>query len=199
MLSRPPHHTGATPAETTRTTGLRLSVIGLAGSGKSTCASIIEELAEQRGRTHTRIKLAAPLYDLQTRVYQTAGAPLRADAQDQVLMEALASALRRIRPESLVDDFLTRLARTRADVVINDDLRDPHVDAVALRGEGFRIVRVTAQPLVREARLAVRGDLTRSDRSTEELDLIEPDAVIDNSGDLAAYRDAVRELIGGWL
>jgi dephospho-CoA kinase len=178
---------------------LRLSVIGLAGSGKSTFASIVETLAEEYGRTHARVKLAKPLYDLQARVYETAGVPLRAGAQDQSLMEALAAALRRIRADSLVDDFLTRLAATHADVVINDDLRDPHVDAVILRRHGFRIVRVTAQPSVRAARLAGRGDLTRSDHSTAELDLIEPEVVMDNSGDITNFSRAIRRLIGGWL
>jgi dephospho-CoA kinase len=178
---------------------LRLSVIGLAGSGKSTFASIVETIAAERGLAHARVKLAKPLYDLQEQVYATAGVPLRADAQDQLLMEALATALRRIRADSLADHFLTRLASVDADVVVNDDLRDPHVDAVILRRHGFRIVRVTAQPSVRAARLGSRGDLTRSDHSTAELDLIEPEAVIDNSRDIAAFDCAARELIGGWL
>jgi len=178
---------------------VRLSVIGLTGSGKSTCASIIEEFAEERGLTHARVKLAKPLYDLQAQVYEIAGVPLPAGAQDQVLMEALAGAMRRIRPDSLADHFLRRLEQTPADVVINDDLRDPHVDAVTLRAHGFRIIRVTTQPELREARLAGRADLSRSDRSTEELDQIEPDAVLGNSGDLASFRAAVRQLVGGWL
>src|SRR5205085_1952070 len=95
---------GVTP----RIGGLRLSVIGLTGSGKSTCASIIEDLATERGLTHTRVKLARPLYDLQAQVYRTAGVTLPPGGQDQLLMEALATAMRRIRAGSLVDDFLRR-------------------------------------------------------------------------------------------
>jgi molybdopterin-guanine dinucleotide biosynthesis protein len=178
---------------------LRLSVIGHAGSGKSTFASFVEEAVDRRGLTRARVKLAKPLYDLQAAVYQTAGVSLSANAQDQVLMESLATALRRIRPESLVDDFLRRLASCAADVVINDDLRDPHIDAVVLRRAGFRIVRVTADDRVRVARLAARGDLSRSDRSTSELDLIKPDAIVDNSGELDEYRRRVDDLVGGWL
>src|SRR5207253_4794770 len=124
-----------------------------------------------------------------------AGVDLPAGAQDQLLMEALASALRRIRAESLADDFITRLARTEADVVINDDLRDPHVDAVALREQGFYVVRVHAPAPVRQARLAARGDVTVSDRSTEGLDQIQADAVIENCSDLASFRSAVRRLV----
>jgi hypothetical protein len=179
--------------------GLRLSVIGLAGSGKSTFASIVADLAAERGLTFARVTLAKPLYDLQAQVYETAGAPLPPGAQDQLLMEALATTMRRLRAESLVDDFLGRLAVTSADVIVNDDLRDPHLDAVVLREHGFRIVRIMAAPAVRATRLARRGDLSRSDRATAELDLIPPAAVLDNSGDLTSYRAAVRRLVEGWL
>ncbi|MFF1463152.1 AAA family ATPase [Streptomyces sp. NPDC058330] len=179
--------------------GLRVSVVGLAGAGKSTCASLIEEYARDKGLAHTRIKLAAPLYDLQDEVYRRAGAVLREGAQDQVLMEALADAMRRIRPDSLVADFTVRLAGTDADLVVNDDLRDPHVDAPALRGHGFRVLRITCDEEVRRQRLAGRGDPSRADRSTREIDLITPDAVIDNGADLDTYRSAVHTLLGSWL
>lgn len=177
---------------------LRLSVIGLTGSGKSTFASLVEEEAARLGRSHARVKLAEPLYHLQRRVYEAAGVPLAPGAQDQELMEALATALRRINARSLVDDFRRRLAATAADVVVNDDLRDPHVDAVVLRREGFRIVRVRAEEPLRQARLAGRADLTRAERSTGELELIEPDVSVDNNDDLAALRRRARDLIGGW-
>ena len=64
------------------------------------------------------------------------------------------------------------LAGTSADVVINDDLRDPHVDAPLLRRHGFRVLRITCDESVRQARLAGRGDPTLADRSTAQLHLI---------------------------
>ncbi|KUN99370.1 AAA family ATPase [Streptomyces caeruleatus] len=179
--------------------GLRISVVGLAGAGKSTCASLIEEFAGDKGLTHTRIKLAEPLYDLQAEVYRRAGGPLADGAQDQILMEALADAMRRIRPDSLAADFTARLTRADADVIVNDDLRDPHVDAPALRGHGFRVLRITCDEELRRERLAGRGDPSRADRSTREIDLITPDAVIDNGAGLDEYRAAVHELLGSWL
>ncbi|WP_069768126.1 AAA family ATPase [Streptomyces sp. LUP30] len=178
---------------------LRIAVVAPAGTGKSTCAGLIAEFAGARGLSHARVKLAAPLYDLQAEVYRRAGAPLAEGAQDQLLMEALADALRRIRPTSLADDFTRRLASAPAQVVVNDDLRDPHVDAPVLRAHGFRVLRVTCDEDVRLKRLAERGDPTRADRSTREIDLITPDAVIDNSGDLDAYRTAVHDLLRSWL
>jgi dephospho-CoA kinase len=178
---------------------LRIAIIGLAGCGKSTTAAMVARYGADAGLSCAAVKLAEPLYALQEQVYLRAGVAIRAGAQDQVLMEALADAMRRIRPASLADDFLARLTRTTADVVINDDLRDPYVDAVVLRDNGFRVLRVTASPEVREQRLAARGDLSRADRSTGELDLIEPDAVLDNSGSLASHRASVHRLIGSWL
>ncbi|WP_175407867.1 hypothetical protein [Streptomyces sp. TRM64462] len=178
---------------------LRVAVVGLAGAGKSTCASLIEEFARDKGLTHARVKLAKPLYDLQEQVYRAAGTSLADGAQDQVLMEALADAMRRIRPASLADDFVRRLADTDAELIVNDDLRDPHVDAPALRAHGFRVLRVTCEEGLRQERLAERGDPSRADRSTRGIDLIEPDGMIDNSAGLDAYRAAVHELLGSWL
>jgi dephospho-CoA kinase len=179
--------------------GLRVSIIGLSGCGKSTCASVIEQIATERGLASTRLKLADPLYRLQAQVYATAGTQITPGAQDQRLMEALAEALRRIRPSSLVDDFAARLAAVSTPVVVNDDLRDPHVDAVLLRKRGFRVVRVTAPEDERQRRLRERGDPSVSDRSTAQLDLIPTDAVIHNDSDLGSYQRAVRALIGAWL
>ncbi|MGW4894274.1 AAA family ATPase [Kitasatospora sp. NPDC004240] len=184
---------------TSKPDSLRVCVVGLAGVGKSTSATLIEEFARAKGLTHARVKLAKPLYDLQEQVYRAAGATLRADAQDQVLMEALADAMRRINPASLADDFTRRLAATDADIVVNDDLRDPHVDARALRAQGFRVLRITCDEELRQSRLDGRDDPTRADRSTREIDLIEPDAVIVNGAGLDEYRTAVHELLGSWL
>ncbi|MCJ0873510.1 hypothetical protein [Streptomyces sp. AP-93] len=178
---------------------LRISVVGLAGAGKSTCATLIEEFARDKGLTHARVKLAKPLYDLQEHVYRTAGGSLHAGAQDQILMEALADAMRRIRPDSLAADFVARLSSVDADLVVNDDLRDPHVDAPALRGHGFKVLRITCDEELRQVRLAGRGDPSRADRSTREIDRIEPDAVIDNGAGLDEYRSAVNQLLGSWL
>lgn len=174
---------------------LRIAVTGHSGSGKSTCAAFLREYAAEQGLSFARIPLARPLYALQERVYATAGAALRAGAQDQVLMEDLAGHLRRINPRALADDFTARLAASGADLVVNDDLRDPFVDAPALRALGFQVVRITCDEGLRLTRIARRADLTRTDGSTGGLGLIEPDVVVDNSGDLAAYRAALRATV----
>lgn len=180
-------------------TQLRVAVIGLAGSGKSTLAGQIEELGLERGLVTERIRLAQPLYDLQGQVYRVAGVPIAPYDQDQSLMEDLADALRRIRKEALLDHFLRSLSSASADIVLNEDLRDPHVDAPALRAAGFKVVRVAAPEPHRVARLAARRDISRSERSTAELDLIEVDARLDNDGDLAELREHAHCLLESWV
>lgn len=180
-------------------TVLRVSVVGLAGVGKSTCASLIAEFAHDQGLSHAVVKLAKPLYDLQEQVYRRSGAALNAGAQDQVLMEHLAEAMRRLRPTSIVDDFLARLDETTADVIVNDDLRDPDHDAPGLTGRGFRILRITCDEDVRQKRLAARGDPSLADRSTRQIDRIPPDAVIENLGSLGEYRDRVHAVLRSWM
>lgn len=180
-------------------TRLRIAIIGLAGCGKSTSASLIQSFAAEQGLSFAVVKLAAPLYRLQSEVYRAAGVELMPGSQDQLLMESLADAMRRIRPDSLARDFLKRLVDCDADVVVNDDLRDPQVDWPALRAEGFRVLRITAAPSVRMARLNTRADITRTDRSTSQLDLIPADAVLDNSGEIADHQAALRQLLRSWL
>ncbi|HEX8742814.1 MAG TPA: hypothetical protein VF712_06755 [Thermoleophilaceae bacterium] len=177
---------------------LRLSVVGLTGSGKSTTTELLKRSLARRGLSVSVVKLADPLYRLQRAVYETAGVAIRPGDQDQVLMEALATQLRRISPTALVDDFMRRLEGTAADVVLNDDLRDTFVDYPALRAAGFRVVRVTAPEDVRLDRLGQRADLTvvANSATTAHIDEIEPDAVIVNDSgqeELAAAVERVLE------
>lgn len=174
----------------------RICLIGHTGAGKSTTAGLLADALAARGRRVEVVKLAEPLYRLQGEVYRVAGRPIEHYAQDQLLLEALATHLRRISASALVDDFVRRLDAVRADVVLNDDLRDPWTDWPALRQLGFRVVRVVASRETRAARLAGRGDVASllDSASTAELDRIEPDELLENEGSLAELRAAVERL-----
>ncbi len=160
----------------------RIVLYGFTGCGKSTSAAILCELARKRGLTVEIVKLAEPLYRLQHAFYAAAGLA-DGGAQDQALLEVIARELRRLSPTSLVDDFLRRLDEATADVVVNDDLRDPYVDYPVLQRDGFRFVRLVCAEDVRRRRLAGRGDLSTvvESATTVELDAIAPDHVVDNS------------------
>lgn len=158
---------------------------GHTGSGKSTTSNLVREYFQSGGYRVQILKLAQPLYDLQSRFYETADVLMGPYDQDQVLLEEIASQLRRISPTSIVDDFLRRLEKLEADIVINDDLRDAHVDYPMLKQWGFRFVRITCSESVRLERLSRRQDVSTviHSNTTAEIDLIEPDVVIDNSID----------------
>ncbi len=175
---------------------IKVVLFGHSGSGKSTTAALLRGSFEERGQSVAVLKLAKPLYDLQKEFYRLVGKELDPDEQDQILLESIASHLRRISPTSLVDDFSRRLALTTADVVINDDLRDPYVDYPALKQLGFRFVRVQSIEGLRRARLAQRSDLTVvfHSQSSAQIDLIQPDFKLDNNGDMDELRRKIADL-----
>jgi thymidylate kinase len=166
----------------------KLCVYGLAGSGKSTASAMIAETLGARGFSVEVVKLAEPLYRLQQHIYETAGRPVPLWTHDNELLRTLATQLRRINPQYLVDDFLRRLdtgAARAADVVLNDDLRDAAVDYPGMAARGFQFLFVSCPDDVRAARLRARGDVTvvADDVTTWGFDRITPDWTIENGSD----------------
>lgn len=163
----------------------KLVFYGLTGSGKSTARDLAVEYFSARGKKVALLKLAQPLYELQSHFYSLAGREIDPYAQDQILLEEIASQLRRIAPSSLADHFMRRLETVSTDIVINDDLRDVTVDYPRLRGAGFRFIRIWCDEAMRLDRLARRNDISvRSHSSTtDRIDEIVFDWKVDNSVD----------------
>ncbi|RQP21738.1 dephospho-CoA kinase [Piscinibacter terrae] len=175
---------------------LKLCLVAPSGSGKSTTAGLMRETFEARGLSVGIVKLAAPLYRLQSMFYAEAGMAIDPDAQDQRLLESVATHLRRIHPESLARRFLLGLADTQADVVINDDLRDDIVDWPALQRAGFIVVKLVARPALRRQRLASRMDPSIVEDSPLDAQMarIRPSYVLTNNGSLDELRSQVEGL-----
>lgn len=173
--------------------GLCLCLVAPSGSGKSTTAQLIRNWLLARGHSVEVVKLAEPLYRIQAMFYAEAGIALTPETQDQKLLESVATHLRTIHARALADGFLRRLAASRADVVINDDLRDDRIDWPALREAGFRVVKVAARAEVRAQRLAERNDLSVVKDSPLDLQMarIEADYVLTNNGSLGALEAQV--------
>jgi dephospho-CoA kinase len=173
---------------------IKLVIYGQSGSGKSTSARIMRNYFEQCGYRVTILKLAQPLYTLQQQFYHIAGQTIDFYSQDQILLEMIAAQLRRISPMSLVNDFLHRLSTIDADVVINDDLRDPYVDYPVLEQHGFRFIRITCQETLRVERLGQRKDLSSVAHSTSTSDIgsIKPHILVDNSGNLEKLQTTIQ-------
>lgn len=174
---------------------LRLCVVGRSGAGKSTFFDIAKQYAAERGLDIVRVKLAEPLYRLQQQVRAAAGVDLPEKRQDQLLMESLAQHLRRLNPRALVAPLVAGLPGRSADLVINDDLRDPFVDLPELLAHGFQVIRIHASDETRARRLGSRGDVSVSDASTVDLDLIPALWTVENEQSLTDFHDRVVALL----
>lgn len=171
------------------------------GSGKSTATRFLREGFEASGLRVDVVKLAEPLYRLQREFYRYTGREIDLYAQDQPLLESIAAHLRGLSPRALVDYFLLRFEASDADVVINDDLRDPHVDWPTMRQAGFRVVGIAIDERTRRERLSRRGNLATStnSRASREVLLIRPDIVLDNNGSLQDLERVAAAVVRGEL
>ncbi|ALK33293.1 dephospho-CoA kinase [Burkholderia plantarii] len=178
--------------------GLRIALVAPSGSGKSTTAALLGQAFEAAGRRVEVLKLATPLYALQRAFYDAACRDVHDGAQDQRLLEQIATELRRIDRQSLVKNFARRLDRCEADIVINDDLRDDATDWPYLRQQGFAIVKIATSPALRAMRLHGRRDLSIVENSPldQQMSRIRADYVVPNNGTLAVLRGHVDALAG---
>jgi cytidine deaminase len=175
---------------------LRVALVAPSGSGKSTVADLLKQHFETQGLSVAIIKLADPLYRLQASFYEVARRRISEKAQNQSLLEQIATSLRRINPASLVEDFGDRLSICTADVVINDDLRDYVTDWPYLREQGFQVVRVVAEPELRRHRLGVRNDPVVVLKSSldRQMERIPANFLLENNGSFETVRLSVEWL-----
>lgn len=180
----------------------KLALYGLAGSGKSTVAASLKTELEERGYSVQVIKLAEPLYRIQSHIYATAGKSIGMWDHDNDVLRTTATWLRRINPDYMADDFVARVEASTACVVINDDMRDTAVDYPRLAGDGFSFVQITCTDDVRAQRLEARGDHTivPDSNATWGYDTICPDYSVDTTTlEPRDLRDQVNTLLTKWL
>lgn len=165
---------------------LRLALVGSSGSGKSTTASLIKNGLEKKGLSVKIEKLATPIYNLQNAYFNEMGVSVPPQSQHQKLMEKIASNLRMMDSNSIVSHLFLRVAESKSDVILTDDLRDKSVDWPALVSKGYHIIRVKCSEDLRLQRLENRKDLQTQKRSHLDLGInaIKEDFTIDNSGDI---------------
>ena len=158
---------------------------GKSGVGKSTICKKALQFYKENGKSVDIIKLAYPLYVIQKMFYDTAQIDISFYDQNQKLLESIAAYLREINPYSIISDFNKRLAKSTADVVINDDLRDTKIDYPIMQKSGFIFIRITCAENIRKLRLEERNDLNTvfCSKTTDYLDEIRADYVIDTSAE----------------
>jgi hypothetical protein len=174
-----------------------ISLLAPSGSGKSTVAQMIQARAATYGMQCAVVKLAAPLYELQSQIYRLARLPLSGGAQNHYVLENCADQLRALNPDCIVADFLERVQASTAQVIINDDLRDPLTDWPRLREIGFKAIRIVAARETRAARMRARNDLRSlvDSKLDGPLATIQADEELLNDGaDLGELRTRVEAL-----
>lgn len=182
---------------------VRIALCGAPGAGKSTVARMMREFCETESIFFGLIKLADPLYEIQSLMYQLAGRKLdwfyRKDAE---LLNFLGYYMRRINPAALHERALVRLTELglmggrRRRVIVCDDARAS--DIRFLRNLAFVVVRVDAPENVCAMRCRLRGDVTvlGPEPVTERgLHGITPDHVVDNARDEDVLRQHVVQLL----
>ncbi|WP_445517251.1 hypothetical protein [Streptomyces sp. NEAU-174] len=179
----------------------RVALYGRPGAGKSTFAVLLAQELAAGGAEVRRLKLGAPLYELQAVVHAMAGRPLLSGGeQDGQLLNALGSQLRRINPHALTEAFAQRVRQAEQSrpgaVLVCDDLRAPDVEAVTALG--FVLVEVTAPDPVRRLRKQERADLSAGDEDhpTEAPVDAVPWRQVDNTGSLDDLRGHAARLAG---
>ncbi len=178
---------------------LKIVFYGKSGSGKSTVATAACEYFKKNNKTIEIIKLAAPLYHLQNEVYKTAGVEIGYYDQNQKILEDMAKYLREINPNSLVENFAKVYNCSKAEVIINDDLRDVEVDYPYLKNENFKFIKIECDEEIRRERLKLRKDLCSvlDSDTTKYVDQIVPDYVINTSaGDKNVTIKEITDILG---
>ncbi len=189
---------------------LKIALFGNPGAGKSTTSLLIEDYCRSTDVTFRRIRLADPLYDIQSYIYGMAGHPL-ADFYDQdgELLSFLGGYLRKVNPTVLVDRFAEKLEAVIAElpdtsqgrsIIVCDDMR--RLDAESLREHRFVFVRISAAEGECHRRRLMRGDrsLSFAQHPVERgLDEIAQDSTLVNEGTFDDLRQQVVAFLGRLL
>lgn len=187
----------------------KIALSGYPGAGKSTVFEFIQHYCNVHTIPCQRIKLAQPLYQVQTEIYRLAGRPLASMyEQDGALLTFLGAHFRKINPNSLIEAFATAVRSAETHVgpeakhlIVCDDARP--IDLSALREMRFIHWRVSAPASVCRERRVQRGDLTLADAThvveSGHDDGIEVDYELDNSSGLEDLRLKVNRALEGLM
>lgn len=163
---------------------IKISFLAPSCFGKSTAVKILKDHFSLK-----TIKLAEPLYKLQSNFYETINRPI-GDKQDGELLLFLGEKIRQEHPDFLHKAFLEKLKiiEQETNLILNDDCR-PH-SYKYMKSLGFNFVKINGYnrdrndhiPIDREARTEWKEDIPF-------------DFKVDNLGTIEEYRNNLLKLI----
>ncbi|MBX7066815.1 MAG: hypothetical protein K1X28_06255 [Parachlamydiales bacterium] len=178
----------------------KLALLGGPGVGKDTFVQILRKYFPSS--SYQQIRLAEPLYEVQSFVYKTCSKEIGENAQDGQLLNFLGKHMRSINPNVLLDRFAqsVREMEQKVDLILCTDLRP--IDARFVKEMGFMVVNIVADPSLTVERRKKRGDLSLGGSNHETEKGIDPnmyDLQITNNGTLQDYEKSVMQFLKEFL
>lgn len=161
---------------------IKIALIAPSGYGKSTAIKILKRHYEIHN-----IKIATPLYSLQSIFYSFIGRDLN-EEQDGELLQFLGVKIRKENASFLLRNFRERLEGVDSPIITNDDCR-PY-DYEFLKKEGFIFIKINGHKRVREDHTPV--DVKSKLEWQEDPDC---DYVLENISSLEEYEKNILKLI----
>jgi dephospho-CoA kinase len=175
---------------------LRIALVGTTGVGKSTFVSILKK--QLKHVVCKEIRLAKPLYQVQSYLYKICKTKKNKNVQDGVLLNFLGQHMRAINKNIIEEHFVEQLSKITNDVelVICSDVRP--IDLAFVTKHDFVIINIQSDEEIALKRRMQRGDvsLANSKHWTEQqIYGFQPDYNIVNNGSIAEYENAVLGLV----
>ena len=119
---------------TKRSLDMKICFLAPSGYGKSTAIKILQEHFDIKN-----IKIAEPLYELQSNFYKKLGIEI-GDRQDGELLQFYGKKVRKENKKFLLETFKNKLDNTKATIISNDDCRPD--DYKFLKENGFIFIKI---------------------------------------------------------
>lgn len=167
---------------------IKIALAGTARAGKDTFANVLEQELSKQGYDVIRVAFA----DYLKEIYQQFFGHLVNNEKPRDAYVTLGNAFREIdinfwiRPIESISRYLEDRESTLASAPVAMIITDTRYfnEALWASQEGFLVVKVDADPLIRQARAEALGETLKLDNEGDsEVDLIQPDLTILNNGE----------------
>ena len=165
---------------------MRICFLAPSAYGKSTAIKLLQKHFDIKN-----IKIADPLYELQSDFYKKLGIEIK-DKQDGELLQFYGKKIRKENSDYLLNEFKTKLDNTNATIISNDDCRPD--DYKFLKDNGFIFIKINGYKRNRD-------DVTLANpkEKIEWQSEIPFDYEINNYGTLEEYEDKLLNLMNRLL